>query len=151
MRHPDRRVIRSGAVTLEAVIVLPVFLLMVLGTIDVGMAVFRYNTLSQAARLGARQAIVHGKEASLTGVWGPTAINEPVTSTSVPIVAAVAPTLANCPPGETRVQVTWTAGQNKIGDPVRVTVTSEYTPMLSWIIGGATIDLSASSTMLIAH
>jgi len=39
--------------------VVPLILLLLLGAVDLGRAVFAYNTLSQAARAGARTAIVN--------------------------------------------------------------------------------------------
>jgi Flp pilus assembly protein TadG len=166
MRIPHRRVSRRGAAAVEAAIVLPVFLLIVLGVIDLGAAVFRYNTLSQAARHGARQAMVHGDLALAGwngGPWTGTA-NDPsggkmidvrLDSPSTPVeqaaVDAVRPMLVNCPPSQTWVRVTWPAGTNEVGDSVRVTVTSTYTPMTSYIVGGVPISLSAASNMPIAH
>ena len=154
MRLSQKRADRTGAATLEAAIVIPVFLLLVLGTIDLGVGVFRHNTLSQAARQGARQAIVHGKLAPAGwngGPWGPTTIDVPSTATGMPVVDSVKPTLVGCPPADTRVRVEWPDGGNAVGDRVRVTVTSKYQPMITWIFGGGTISLSATSTMPIAH
>ena len=60
----------------ETAIVLSVYLMLILGTFDLGTATYRYNTLSQAARQGARQAIVHGSLASpAMTVWGPSTYN----------------------------------------------------------------------------
>ncbi|MCY2965986.1 MAG: pilus assembly protein, partial [Planctomycetota bacterium] len=63
---------RGGATTVETVLVLSVWILLLAGTFDLGMAVLRYNTLAHTARQGARQAIVHGKLAApQRTVWGP--------------------------------------------------------------------------------
>jgi Flp pilus assembly protein TadG len=162
MRRVSRTSIRRGAAAVEAAIILPVFLLIVLGTIDAGMAVFRYNTLSQAARQGARQAIVHGelaKPAFNGGPWmpapsggvppklGPLDMN----TTTSPLVLAVKPALVGCPQGSTTVTAEWLDSEDKAGDRVRVTVASTYQPMVSWIWGGTAISLRASSTMTVAH
>ena len=64
MRLCKRHTRRRGATLLEAAIIIPVFLLFVLGTVDVGLAVLRYNILSQGARQGARTAMVHGENAT---------------------------------------------------------------------------------------
>ena len=55
--------LRRGATLVEAAIVLPVFLLLVFGIIELGLAVARYNMLAEVARDGARMAIVHGADA----------------------------------------------------------------------------------------
>ncbi len=62
-RHP-----RSGAVMLEAAIVLPILFLIILGTSLLGLAVFRYQQVATVAREAARWASVHGGQyASETG------------------------------------------------------------------------------------
>jgi TadE-like protein len=48
----------SGQSLAEFALVLPVLLLMFMGILDFGRAVYAYNTLSNAAREGARVAIV---------------------------------------------------------------------------------------------
>lgn len=166
MRVAHRRHPRCGGAAVEAAVVLPVFLLIVLGAIDLGAAVFRYNTLSQAARQGARQAMVHGELAPAGwngGPWAGTAddpaggkmidvrLDSPATPVEQAAADAVRPMLVNCPPDQTWVRVTWPAGTNKIGDSVRVRITTTYTPMTSYIVGGTPIALSAASTMPIAH
>jgi Flp pilus assembly protein TadG len=165
MRLTFRPTERRGAVTAEAAIVIPVFLLMVLGTIDLGLGVSRYSLLSQAARQGARQAQVHGQLAAAGwngGRWGPATIDQPLTATGVSAVEAVRPTLATCPAADTRVKYEWLDGQlvngvatgsasDEAGSRVRVTVTSTYQPITTYILGGATITLRASSTVLISH
>src|SRR5438552_607017 len=75
-RFPDLagtgRSSRRGITLVETAIVLNVFLLLILGTLDLGIATYRYNTLSQAARNGARQAAVHGALAApALAAWGP--------------------------------------------------------------------------------
>jgi Flp pilus assembly protein TadG len=47
-----------GQTLVEFALILPVFILMLVGIFDVGRAVFAYNTLNNAAREGGRVAIV---------------------------------------------------------------------------------------------
>jgi hypothetical protein len=159
MRSTTHRPRRRGAVTTEAALVLPVFLTIVVGMVDLGVGVFRFNTLSNASRHGARQAIVHGERAPAGwngGRWrpgtgsSPNAIDE-VSTASVPAVDAIRPMLVNCPPNQTRVRYEWLGGTDAIGASVRCTVTSEYQPLLTVVFGGSVISLTASSTMPIAH
>lgn len=154
MRLHQKKTVRSGAAALEAAIIIPVFLLLVLGTVDVGLAVFRYNTLSQASRQGVRQAMVHGENAPSGwngGPWGPTTVGPTTVDQTSPQVDAVKSMLTTCPQDRTSVTVEWLDNRNHVGDTVRVTVISEYEPMISWFFGGATISLSSTSTMPIAH
>ncbi len=154
MRLASGNSVRRGAVAVEAAIVLPVFLLIVLGMIDLALAVMSQNALSEAARDGSRQAVVHGELAPSGwkgGPWGPTPIDEPGTATGIPAVAAVEPMLSVCPLDNTRVQVEWLTNSNKSGSPVRVTASGDYHPLVTYIFGSPSIRLSASSTMPIAH
>ena len=154
MRTRTRRSARRGVAATEAALVLPVFLALVLGTIDLAVAVSRSNTLSHAARQGARHSMVHGSLAttgSTGGPWGPAPIDEPATAAGVPAVDAVRPMLANCPLDESRVRVEWPDGSNAPGKRVRVTVTTTYRPMVTFLFGNPAIRLTASSTMPIAH
>lgn len=48
-----------GQALVETALVLPIFLLIVVALFDMGRAVFAYNTLTNAAREGARMAIVN--------------------------------------------------------------------------------------------
>jgi Flp pilus assembly protein TadG len=53
----DRRRSRGQALA-EFAIVVPIIAMMIFGLLDLGRAVFTYNTITQAARQGARTAIV---------------------------------------------------------------------------------------------
>lgn len=56
---------RAGQALVEFALVIPVFLLLLVGLFDLGRAVFAYNTLTNAAREGARLAIVNQDEPSI--------------------------------------------------------------------------------------
>jgi Flp pilus assembly protein TadG len=53
-----------GQDLVEYALVLPILLLLVLGTIDLALVVFSYDTISNAAREGARYAVVHPTDVS---------------------------------------------------------------------------------------
>ena len=56
MRRPQRR---RGQALVEFALVLPVLLLVLLGTVDAGRLIYAYNSVSNAAREGGRTAIVN--------------------------------------------------------------------------------------------
>lgn len=58
---------RRGAVAVETAIVYPVFLLFLLGTMVLGLGVFRYGQLSSLAWEGARWASVRGPDYQSSG------------------------------------------------------------------------------------
>jgi Flp pilus assembly protein TadG len=51
---------RRGTTALECAVVYPVAILLLLGTVIVGLGIFRYQQLLSLAREGARYASVHG-------------------------------------------------------------------------------------------
>ena len=63
-RRPRRRE-RRGQSLVEFALVLPLFLLLFMVVMDLGTAVFTYNSLTNAAREGARLAIVNQDSASV--------------------------------------------------------------------------------------
>ena len=154
MRVLDTRRIRRGVAAVEAAIVVPVFLTTVLGMLDLSIGVMRQNILSQAARHAARQAIVHGQLCPASwngGPWGTATTDVAASSDSVPIVQAIRPFLVGCDLGSSRIIVEWPDGNNELESRVRVTVTSPYQPMMTFIFGNPTFTLRATSTMSIAH
>jgi Flp pilus assembly protein TadG len=54
-----------GQALVEFALVIPLFLLLLIALFDLGRAVFAYNTLTNAAREGARIAIVNQDQASI--------------------------------------------------------------------------------------
>lgn len=146
---------RRGAAVLETSLVLFSFLVLTMGMLDLGLAVFRYHVLANAARHAARRAIVHGDRASVLGTWGPATIDVPASAAGVPVIdpgqGGVQPLLVGCDLSETRVQVEWLGGGNSYEDPVRVTVRSPYDHFFTTIFPQTRITLTASSTMQIAH
>src|SRR5438067_10755530 len=75
MRLRPQQQVRCGATLVEAGLVLGLFLTLVFGMIDLGIGVLRYHIVAEAARQGARIAIVHGNVTPPGGrplsPWGP--------------------------------------------------------------------------------
>lgn len=65
MSRIRRRPRSRGQALAEFALTLPIFLILVFGMLDVGRAVYTYNTLTNAAREGARFAIVNQDETSI--------------------------------------------------------------------------------------
>src|SRR5690242_13337603 len=60
MNIPRRSRSERGSTMVEGALCLMVFLMMIFGIMDFGRAVFAYNSISWAAREGARYAMVRG-------------------------------------------------------------------------------------------
>ena len=60
-----------GQALVEFALVLPLFVLLLLAIFDFGRVIWARNVLENAAREGARQAIVHGDSIGQSCPWGP--------------------------------------------------------------------------------
>jgi Flp pilus assembly protein TadG len=149
-RRADRalRRCRRGATLTETTIVLMVFLVLVFGMIDLGIMVSRSQSLSEAARSGAREAIVRGEFA--ISPLGPSAFTG-VASDSNAICDKIRPQLLLMDPAQARVNVTWPDGGNEINQRVHVRVEADFTPIMTFIFGAPTWTLHGDSEMYIAH
>ena len=61
-----RRDGRRGQSLVEFALILPIFLLLIMGIVDAGRLVYTFNTVSNAARQGARIAIVNQSTSGTT-------------------------------------------------------------------------------------
>jgi hypothetical protein len=106
------------------------------------MLVYAYSTVSEAARAGARYAIVHGSASSSPS--GPTANDANVASA----VQSYAPGLNTA---NLSVTSTWPSGSNDPTRSVTVTATYNYQLMVGRLFGVGNVQVSGTSTMLITH
>lgn len=135
----------------ETAIIMTVLIMLTLGSTDIGIATYRYNTISQAARQGARQAMVHGALAApAMTVWGPGNYSGTAADGS-PYAQAVSPMLVGMNLNNVTITVEWIDGGNAIQQRVRFTVSTTYRPLVTFIFAKASYPLSASSTLPIAH
>ena len=132
---------RRGATVLEMAIVSPLVLTLLIGTVDLGIAVYRYNTIAEAARAGTRYAAVHGSSA--TKQVGPSANNSDVET----VVRSRAPGFIA---SDLTVTSSWPDGDNNSGDHVTVSVNYTYRPAMIWVLS-KTVKLGCTSTITISH
>ncbi len=159
-----------GQGLVEFALVIPIFLFMLFGTIDVGRFVYLNSTLSQAAREGARLGSVEASyrgsgDAACGTAGGPVcpandgALLTDITTAANRMMApfgAVDSTYMSCvlaPPDGTPPTGTWTGNtcsNHAPGDVISVRVTASFeplTPFISQLFGVRT--LSGSASMLI--
>ena len=152
MRSCQPEGIRRGAAAVEAAIMLPVFLILVLGMIDLAVGVSRKQMVCQAAREAGRLAMVRGSMApSQLGQWGPTTFGPAPAESTDPIAKAVAAKLGGLRPSAVTLKLEWLDGSNTPESRVRATVTTTYQPVVTYIFGPTPITLTATSTVLITH
>jgi Flp pilus assembly protein TadG len=167
-RHDKPR----GQAMVEFALVIPVFILLMVGLFDFGRVIWVNDTLATAAREAVRFAIVHGGSDSQLCPVGP-----PSAGVTIP------PASSSCPyPSPSRQAIKdiaqkWAAGTsadvavhvcygvvstctsdtdavnatNARGTQVTVTVTSTVDLSIPSLVGFDGFDLQASSTMLVNH
>ena len=142
---------RSGVAAVEGAVVLSVFLLILLGMLDLGLLLLDYNTLCEATRRLARNAIIHGQMAApVKTVWGPSAVTG-TAADGTEYATALNPELATFTLSNVNYSIQWPAGTNRPDDPVQVTVTYRYPPIIPYLLGSQTIPIQAVSNMSIQH
>lgn len=142
-----RRRERGQALTEFAVVGL-VFFLLVFGMIDVGRAVWNYNTLSQATREGGRYAIVHGEFSDDPSGPGSPYFTAPDSDSKV--TETVERFASGLDPARLAVSAEWLDGDNSFDNRVKVKSEYTYQPIFSFW-GGLSFTMSSSTTMKITY
>jgi hypothetical protein len=137
----------------ESIITTTVLMMLVLGTVDMGVGIFRMHLVSEAARQGARRAVVQGSVALSNlngGPWGPISFSGAGNS-SDPKVTSISPFLTGLDLTNTTINYTWPDNSNAAEKRVTCQVTTKWHPLIAWIFGSSVRTLTGESTMLIAH
>ena len=142
-RLPGKTCGRARGITaLELAVILPVVLMLLLGTADLGIAVYFYNSLSEAARAGTRYAAVHGSNSQQA--VGPSANDATVEDRvrrNVPGISSA----------DLTVTSSWPDGNNAPGSRVIVTTDLNYKLAVTGLLGFKSVRLTSASTMYIVH
>ncbi len=125
----------------EFALVFPVFILLVMGVMDLGRVVWQYNTLSNAAREGARYGIVLKNPDGSTRTDAQ--ITDVVKDKAVGVdIAGGGSVVINFPDGRAAEK------------PIKVTVNYQFqpvTPLIASVIPGGAISLTATSKMNVEY
>ncbi len=125
-RKPQR-----GAVIIEFALLLPLFLLLLMGMIEFGLLFYNKQVVTNSSREGARAGIAHISENEIIAVVESYCTNRLITFASVPSVSTAVD-------GEL----------GAFGTPLTVTVSYDYTFVVPELIGlGTTLQLTAESMM----
>ncbi len=131
---------RHGQSLVEFAIGSLVVLLLVFGAVDLGRAVFTYNSISQCAREGIRFAVVHGAESPAP--VGP-ADNDPVLDSLLRAKYTV-----GLDPGRLTINSIWADSKNTPGSTVTVTVRYNFQ---SAILFALPLSLQSRSSGIIVN
>lgn len=155
-----------GQSLVEFALILPVLMLMLVGTLDFGRVVLANDTISNAAREAARYAIVHGSTAASGCPAGPlpSDVEPPTASADCPYpspskesIREVAEAWATSGGHPVVVEVCYGTGcsgdtdaaaaTNVRGTPVTITVRSTVTMAAAGLVGFNQFGVSSQSTM----
>ena len=123
---------RKGNSAVEFAVLLPVFLMLTIGVIDFGRAMYAYTMVSYAARQGTRYASFHGAKSLAPA--SAAAIENYVKAQVVGV--------------DLSVTTTWNP-DNKPGSAVQIQVQTTFTPITPFISRNA-LTLSATSQLTIS-
>ena len=140
-RPSDRR--RRGSNLVETAVVLPVSLMLIIGTYVIGLEFFRYHQVATLAREGARYASVHG----------PNYASEQNSSyaTSDTVLTYVETLAVGMKSGDLSCTLTWNPSPPTASSPSTVTVTVTYAWTPEAYFSKQAVNLTASSTMPVVY
>ena len=142
---------RRGVTIVECAVCSLTLFVLIFGSLELSLATFRANVLSEGARRLARDACIRGAMApSEVPTWGP----EEYTGNAADdheIARVVRRVLPTIDPEDVQISVAWPDGDNRPQSRVRVQLAYRH----EWITGlGVTssgIDLSAQSVLTIIN
>jgi hypothetical protein len=147
---------RTAAAMVETALTLPVFFLLVIGGLDLGLHVHARNQTAWVACQLARIAATHGYESERgLAAWGPDTVDWSRAIQETPGDAALAQEMFETfetmtqvlPHRDVHVRLEWPDGSHHTGDRVRATVHATHEPLLGWRVAGG--SMKAFSTTLI--
>ncbi len=138
-RNPRRS--EAGVSTVEFAMTLSILLTMLFGLMELALALYSYNFISEAAREATRYAIVRGSSCSGFGSACPAAASDVQNY----VVGLGYPGLDS---SLLTVSTTWPAGDNNPGHTVQVKVSYQF-PLTIPFIPNRTINMSSTSQMTI--
>jgi len=178
---PSERRRQVGQGLVEFALVLPVFMLILLGMFDLGRAVWANNAVANAAREAARYASIHGGSCEDLVAGTPCSattfcpVGPASATTAIPSISTFCPNPSPSREGVRNVAKGFviaggtnvtvlvcygttcsgdadeTGANNLRGTPVTVEVRSEVPMIVGSFLGLGTINVSATSTMLVNH
>ena len=135
---PTRWKMDRGSTMVEFSLIVFMFIIMLFGVVELGRMVLVYTTVANAARAGARYAIVHGGDLT-TGASGPG--NTTQIQTVVQNYASAGLLNTN----NLTITVNYPYGTNTAGSPVSVTVTYPYDPLVNYFNSALSVNLGSTS------
>jgi Flp pilus assembly protein TadG len=129
MRFIERGRSERGSTAIEFSLIAVMFIIMLVSIVEIARMMLVFNSVANAARAGARYAIVHGVNRTGSGADGPSG---PGSTTQIETVVKNFAQLGLLTTSNLTITVTYPNGNNKAGSPVRVTVTYPYDALIPY-------------------
>lgn len=132
----ERSRLRRGAAMVETALVLSAWMILLLGTLDIGMILFRHTVMQQIAERAARLAMIRGVNSTpQIASWGPATVRVRLHQ-SDPVANLLRPSTCGLTPSGFEVLLEWTDGGNQRDQRVTVTVSSAQDTILQSLLPG---------------
>lgn len=137
---------RMGSATVETALVMLVWMLLLIGTLDLAIVLFRHTFVHHLANSAARMAAVRGANSAPEATpWGPTTV-QCTLNQAHPVADALRPLTGSMSPADLQIRLEWPDGGNGFDQRVRVTVTATQPTALAGLLPGpGSISLQATS------
>ena len=149
MRRPVIERFRAdrGSAIIEFSLISFMFIILLLSVVEMGRMILVYTTIANAARAGARYAIVHGADQTVSSS-GP---GSPCTCTPVQTVVQNFASAGLVNTSLLTTTVNYPDGTNIPGSRVSVTVSYPYDPLVSYFTSLLSDTLSSTSQGVITY
>jgi Flp pilus assembly protein TadG len=134
-----------GSTMVEFSLIAFMFIIVLLGVVEMGRMVLVYTTVANAARAGARYAIVHGQDQA------PPYRQGPANTGAVQAVATHFASAGLVNMSLVVVTVNYPNNDSNPGSPVTVTVSYPYDPLVSYFTSLLNNTLSSTSQGIITY
>jgi Flp pilus assembly protein TadG len=132
----------EGGALVEFTFIAVMLVVVMFGIVEMGRMVLVYTTVANAARAGARYAIVHGAERTGTGVNG---ASGPGSTTQVQTVVTDFASAGLLDTTKLNIAVNYPNGLNTADSPVTVTVTYPYDAWVPYFRSLLSVTLGSTS------
>lgn len=140
-----------GQALVEFALVVPMLVIMIVGIIEFGRAWMHYQVLTDAAREGARNAVIHNVDVTDAEIFQ--TIRDRLAAAGIDVSGAVEDTECGTGSGTaTTVEIYGCDWGGDRGEPASVQIRSPYefqilAPLIGWITGERTITLTTLFVM----
>jgi len=137
----------EGSALIEFALVAFMFIIVLLGVVEMSRVILVYTSLANAARAGTRYAIVHGQYRTGSGSTGPSG---PGNTTQVETVVKNFASTGMLDTTKLNVTVAYPGSSNNVGQAVTVTVTYPYDAIIPFFstLFGATMGSSSEGVIM---